>query len=360
MLKRYSNLVPKIAKGVWVTTECDKRVLDMTSGIGAVSLGHNNERVMNGMKQQMDRMIFSQQNCWNNPLLLPFIHTLQQFYPFQHVFLTNSGSEAVDQTIKFFMKSQNKSKVVSITHGFHGRTIGASAISTSIAPSHMQQSFTQVYDPDRIMFPEDTACVIFETLQGEGGVNEMEIHTVKNIMDYASRAGIPVIIDEVQSGSGRTGTWFHHERYGIKPDAVIFGKALANGMPLAGVLFKDRQSFIPGMFGGTYNGNLLSLRSSIETMRIIREDRLIDRVKEIENRLREGFIALGIESVKGRGAMVAFQTKYNSKLLQQRLLKHNVLTLTAGNDKWIRLLPSYTIHDIELDFFIDALRKSLV
>ena len=368
LIKSYSKLIPKYAHGSWVKTKCGRSILDMTSGIGALSLGHTHPEIVKALRYQLNRMAFSQQNCWKNPLASEFINEMNSLTisPWNGYFLTNSGSEAVDQTLKFYMKYQNRSKIISLKDGFHGRTIGASGVSTSIEQSHYPQSFSNIIDINQIenvdFADKSIACVIMETLQGEGGLRELPSDKIQHIREQTAHYEIPLVIDEVQSGSGRTGYWFHHEKYKFQPDAVIFGKALGNGMPIAGVLFKQRyeiNDFIKkGFFGGTYNGNLLALKSSIECMKIVKKENLLEQNKINGEKIKQGLKSLGIEKVYGNGLMLGFEVpNYPSPMLQEQLLTHNILVLTAGYDKLIRLLPSYVINDFEIHYFLEKLKR---
>lgn len=367
-LKRFSNLIPVRASGSWVFTKDNRWILDLTSGIGACSLGHSHPLIIHSLYKQSEKMIFSQQNCWENPLYTTFLNKMNALskQTWNTMFLTNSGSEAVDACLKFYMKLYNRPNILSICNGFHGRTFGASGISSSIEASYYPQKHCKVTDIRSMKgeIDDETAVVILETLQGEGGLQEQDYSIVREIHDECKERNVPFVIDEVQSGGGRTGKWFHHEYiHNICPDAVIFGKAIGNGMPLAGILFsssfRNHKNIPYGMFGGTYNGNLLSLNTSITTMDIIRHENMMETNIRHGEMIKEGLKQLGYLDIYGKGLMLGFRPKnMDAKQLQQKLIGLNILVLTAGYDKLIRLLPSYIIEKEEIEYFLDILGKA--
>lgn len=366
LVKKISNMVPKFGVGSWVYTECGKKILDYSSGIGAISLGHAHPRVTKAIQDQAAQMTLIQHNCWNNPLENKF---WQKMHWMNHdsdkwkmKFLTNSGSEAVEQTLKFFMKTSGRNKIVSVVNGFHGRTIKASSLSTSIIQSYFPKENSLIINlDDDYQIGPDVAAIIVEPIQGEGGINVIDIDKLLILRNKAKQVGAKFIVDEIQSGCGRTGSWYAHDSR-LDPDALTFGKAVANGAQLAGILFKEKveDPEYMGFFGGTYNGNALSLASAIETLNVIDNENLLSDVrqkgiylkKELEN-------IFGEENVFGKGFMLAFRPTNVSAYSFRGSLLHieNVLTLPAGGDTLVRVLPPFNTTPDEIDIFLQRVRR---
>ena len=378
--KLHKTILPISSKGSYIYTKNNK-YLDLTSGIGALSTGHNHPLVIDKVKTQLNNYVhFPQQLFKSHPIQIDLTSKLLKTFKnknIDNIFFVNSGSEATDNAIKIARNHTGKSNIIAMNKGFHGRTIGALSITSSnlnckkgIAPLLSNVYFCNAFTNSSIntilefqSAPEDTAAIIFESIQGEGGINDINEEFLKYLETICKKNDILLIADEVQCGSMRTGTFWDYERKNIKPDIVTFGKGISSGFQLAGVASTSTimNSLSPGSLGGTYGGNAISSAAAVATIDIINTKEIQDNVNTmgsyIYNNIKYNPL---IKNVKQYGLMIGieFYDTNTPTIILNILREKGILVLLAGNNnQFLRLLPPLNISKTEVDIFIDTMNN---
>lgn len=345
----------------YVYDQTGKQYLDLTSGIGVTSLGHQHPKVTTAVTEQINQ-IWHTSNLYFSQLQEEVAEKLAQDKDYVS-FFCNSGAEANEAALKLARKATGRSKIISFNQGFHGRTYGSMS---ATAQEKIQAGFGPMV-PDFIYLPyndlenfeavldDDVAAVILELIQGEGGVLPADEKFVKGLVEKAHANGTLVIIDEVQTGIGRTGTFYCHQGYGIEPDIFTLAKALGNGIPIGAMLGKAEfaTTFGPGSHGTTFGGNKLALSAANVVIDTISEP---DFLAEINKKSQQFFEQLNdltelpmIKKIRGQGLMIGIQFDNDKPLnfVLNELKEQGVLALKAGNHV-LRLLPPLTISTAEI------------
>lgn len=378
--KLHKTILPISSNGSYIYTKNNK-YLDLTSGIGALSTGHNHPLVIDKVKTQLNNYVhFPQQLFKSHPIQIDLTSKLLKTFKnknIDNIFFVNSGSEATDNAIKIARNHTGKSNIIAMNKGFHGRTIGALSITSSnlnckkgIAPLLSNVYFCNAFTNSSIntilefqSAPEDTAAIIFESIQGEGGINDINEEFLKYLETICKKNDILLIADEVQCGSMRTGTFWDYERKNIKPDIVTFGKGISSGFQLAGVASTSSimNSLSPGSLGGTYGGNAISSAAAVATIDIINTKEIQDNVNTmgsyIYNNIKYNPL---IKNVKQYGLMIGieFYDTNTPTIILNILREKGILVLLAGNNnQFLRLLPPLNISKTEVDIFIDTMNN---
>ena len=386
---RNSTIVAKEAVGCWLTGADGRTYLDMTSGIGALSTGHSHPRVVAAAQQQVGKLVHAQQNCVaTHEPQQALLASLARVLPPQldTVFFTNSGSEAVENSVKLARKVTGRPNVISFVGGFHGRTLGCMSLSSSkvscrqgfqpLMPGVFHVAYPQAGRGGeaaaqldnalvRLTAPDETAAVLIEPVLGEGGVHRAEPDFMHRLRDVCDRHGILWISDEVQTGAGRTGAWWGYEHFGVEPDVVAFGKGVASGFPLAGVV--ARQAHFDCVhangLGGTYNGNAVASAAAHATLEVIHDEDLVERARQRGAQLATRLRTLPlVTDVRHYGLMVAVELDLPPARLPELLARaqhEGLLLLGTGLGATVRLLPPLTISSTEIGYFIRCFRDLL-
>jgi 4-aminobutyrate aminotransferase len=408
---RYTDLVVERAHGAWLETPSGERYLDYTSGIGVVNTGHAHPKVVAAITEQAARGIHLQQNIVYHQPGLELHRRLPQRFPNATpdteygLFLSNSGAEAVEATLKLAKYATRRPNVVAFRGGFHGRTHGAMSLTSSSAKyrAHYEPLMGGVHFvpypyPLRmggadaalattleaidelfatLVVPDDVAAFVVEPVLGEGGYVVPPDGFLPALREIADRHGILLAVDEVQSGYARTGRFFATEWTAARPDIVIMAKGIASGMPLSGILaprdLLDRLE--PGAHGGTYGGNAVACAAAIATLDVIDDERLAERAERLGSRLLDGLRERAaqrstVAEVRGRGLMVAIELAEPgslaprpdlAKALLAAALARNLLLLTCGTRaQVVRIIPPLVTTDEEIELAIEAIGASLV
>lgn len=391
--KIHNKIIPVRGEGSYVFTKEGSRYLDYTSGIGALSLGHCHPRVVCGVQKQVKQLIHAPQQVFgSHPPQLALNEKLLDIMPYdklQSIFYTNSGSESTDNAIKAARRYTGKTNIISFLGGFHGRTLGAMSVSSSNTKTkqNSQPLMSGVFfcEPeiehfDRLISlnscPEETAAVIFEPVQGEGGIKSLSVEFLRYVQRICNNENIVFIVDEVQCGFGRTGTWWNASQKQLKPDILTFGKGIGTGFPIAGLTMTKEisDSLNVGYLGGTYGGNPLVTEAASITIDIFNDEQILENVKMVGlylnkelNRLKE--TSQLISAIRQYGLMVAIEFNDNdisskkttvNKVLEMLRDDHNVLVLFAGyKNQFIRLLPPLNTTPKEIKYFVDSLEAVL-
>lgn len=384
---RNSTVIAKKASGSWLVDINDKKYLDMTSGIGALSTGHCHPKVVSNVKTQVETLVHAQQNCIESHLpLMELTSKFQKHLPskLDTFYFTNSGSEAVENAIKLSRKATNKTNIISFMGGFHGRTLGCMSLSTSktscregyqpLMPGIFHLNFPYEGKADQICNdldnmlaratnPNETAAILLEPILGEGGVYKADTDFVKYVREICDKHNIMWISDEVQTGVGRTGKWWGYEHFGVDPDIITFGKGIASGFPFAGIVsnYSNYEKIQDNGLGGTYNGNVIACSAANATIDILNSENLIEESEGKGVLIANKITALNhplVNEVRQYGLMIAIELNVDTdkfRKIMQDAENHNLLLLTTGIHSTIRLLPPLNISVDEIDYFIDKL-----
>ncbi|MCI5066159.1 aspartate aminotransferase family protein [bacterium] len=361
-------------EGVWVYDEAGRKYLDAIGGIGANVLGHRHPYFSTELKSQIDLTLSVPELLCNNTRAEYQSALLSLFPPcYDRVFLCNGGAEANEAALKFARVLSQKTPLVALNFGYHGKTLGA--LSVTHNPKY-REPFEPLYHPvhflpqgnierlNEVFDGDPPAAFIFEGVQGEGGVRTPESEYVKTVSHRVQEGGGYVIADEVQCGFGRTGRWWGFEAHGVEPDFVVLGKAIGNGVPLSAVVLHKRVGQLPPLaHTTTFGGNPLSCRAGLATIEVMKQESLVEqaaqRGEQFRHLLREARLS-NVRELRGEGLMIGVELKERAGRYLAELQQEGVLALLAG-PRVLRALPPYVISEDEMNFlagrFIEVLRN---
>ena len=364
------NVTPVSAKGIVVTDEKGQEYLDFYGGHAVISIGHSHPHYVQRLKEQLDKIGFYS-NAVQNPVQEALANKLGKLSGCEdyNLFLCNSGAEANENALKLASFQTAKSRVIAFKHGFHGRTSAAVAATDNEkinAPINKQQKVTILPFEDLAAFKNeiskgDVCCVIIETIQGVGGLDQPSQEFYQNIASLSKENGALLIADEVQCGYGRSGKFFAFQHYGIKPDIITVAKGMGNGFPIGGVLIHESIKASYGMLGTTFGGNHLACAAGLAVLEVIEKENLLVNAANLFEYFKEKAAAIPqVKRVKGMGLMLGLEFDFEVAELRKKLI-HNQHMFTGGaSDKHVlRVLPALNITKENLDQFFDALKKEL-
>ena len=364
------KVTPVSAKGIVVTDEKGQEYLDFYGGHAVISIGHSHPHYVQRLKEQLDKIGFYS-NAVQNPVQEALANKLGKLSGCEdyNLFLCNSGAEANENALKLASFQTAKSRVIAFKHGFHGRTSAAVAATDNEkinAPINKQQKVTILPFEDLAAFKNeiskgDVCCVIIETIQGVGGLDQPSQEFYQNIASLSKENGALLIADEVQCGYGRSGKFFAFQHYGIKPDIITVAKGMGNGFPIGGVLIHESIKASYGMLGTTFGGNHLACAAGLAVLEVIEKENLIENAAHLFEYFKEKAAAIPqVRRVKGMGLMLGLEFDFEVAELRKKLI-HNQHMFTGGaSDKHVlRVLPALNITKENLDQFFDALKKEL-
>ena len=356
------------AEGSYLIDSEGKAYLDFSSGIGVTNLGFH-PQVQQALIQQAGR-IWHSPNLYLSSLQEQVAQELAGSYDYL-AFFCNSGAEANEAAIKLARKATGKQGIITFQQSFHGRTFGAMAatgqdkIKEGFGDGVPHFSYAVYNDLASVedLVNQDTAAVMLELVQGESGVRPAEAAFVKDLADFCQQEGLLLIVDEVQTGMGRTGQLYSFEHYGIIPDIVTLAKGLANGLPAGALLGKSSlaPAFGPGSHGSTFGGNKLAMAAALETLHIMKEAGFLEEVRSKSDILLEQLqLAFQnhpkISAVRGLGMMIGIETSVSLSKVVEAARQKGLIILTAGENV-IRLLPPLTISREEIQQGIAVLKE---
>lgn len=347
-----------------------KEYIDMSSGISVANVGHCNDKVVEAISKQAATLITNANTYYNDAKAL-FLEKLFNVTPknLTRVFLTNSGTEAMEAAIKFARAVTKKKKFISAMKGFHGRTYGALSATYkkeyrdifeplvpgfSFVPYNNFEKLAEIAD-------DDTAGIILELVQGEGGINIGQKEYFQKVRQLCYEKGILLIIDEIQTGFCRTGTMFAIEQYGIEADMMTLAKSIAGGFPMGALLCSDKIQIEKGKHGSTFGGNPLACASGIAALDVMIENKLWEEAaakgKYFKEKL-ESYTLSKVREIRVIGLMIGIELKDKSQPVIVELLEKGVVSLPAGTTV-LRLLPPLTISYPDLDIAIAKIAEVL-
>lgn len=376
----FRNFSPITASGCWIKIkEPPFEILDLTGGIGALSVGHCHPLINKAAKNQCDNIVHSAQQVFGGNLPRDkLISKMSEFTDksLNSYYFTTSGSEATDNAIKISRRYTNRNGIIVVKKGFHGRTLGALSLTSSNPYSRNNiggllsnvyfcdsniSSFYEIFD--RFVLPEDVAGFMFESVQGEGGIFDLDRDFLAETTQFCEDNKILVIADEVQCGMGRTGHYWNIQSKQIVPDILTFGKGISNGYPLAGLVAKSEIIDNQGLnfLGGTYGSNPIMCAAAVATLDVIKNKNVLQNVINMENYLSNELKKInGITDFRIYGLMVAIEIQKNTNDVVNDLAKLGVCVLKAGNKgQYIRLLPPLNICKHDMDIFLNKFQYVL-
>ena len=363
------DVVPVRAQGCRVWDDKGQEYLDLYGGHAVISVGHTHPVYVAALKEQLDRIGFYS-NSVRNPLQEQLARRIGEVsgYGDYSLFLDNSGAESNENALKLASFHTGKDRVVAFHRSFHGRTSGAVAVTDN---PRIVSAFNAVHrvtfcDLDDLAGVEkelakgDVAAVIIEGIQGCGGIHVPGIAFMQGLRELCTRCGVVLVLDEVQSGYGRTGRFFAHQWTGIRPDIITMGKGIANGFPCGGILISPMFTAVKGMLGTTFGGNYLACAGALAVLDIIEQEGLMANALAVGDYIKEALpVTPRIREVRGKGLMMGIEFNESVAPLRQSLLydKH-IFTGVAGQNM-IRLLAPLCLTKAEADRFLTAFKEVL-
>lgn len=368
------NITPDKGLGSWLTATDGKIYLDFTSGIGVTGLGHRHPKVEKAIIEQLQKY-YHTSNLFQQPNQEALAEQLIKVTELGAVFFANSGAEANEAAIKMAKKATGKNKIVTCNGSFHGRTYatmgatGQEKVRIGYGPMLSTFEYVDFNDSEQLqsVCDEQTAAIMIEMIQGEGGINPITESFVETIKEVSEKTGALIIVDEIQTGIGRTGKPFAYQHFGLQPDIVTAAKGLGNGLPIGAMIGKKEliEYFGPGSHGSTFGGNPVSTAAALAVTEEIFQEAFLQEVAVkgafLKAKLVEKLEGQPIvKDVRAIGLMIGIDLVDDVKAgaIIAELQKEAVLVLPAGQNV-IRLLPPLTVTEEELTIAIEKITAAI-
>ncbi len=363
------DVVPVKAQGCKVWDEKGQEYLDLYGGHAVISVGHTHPKYVAGITEQLGKIGFYS-NSVINPLQTTLAEKIQKLsgYTNYSLFLCNSGAEANENALKLASFHTGRDKVVAFKRSFHGRTSGAVAVTDNpkiVSPFNANHKvvfaeLNNIASVEDALKDNDVAAVIVEGIQGCGGIHIPTNEFFQQLSALCKKHGTVLVLDEIQSGYGRSGKFFAHQHTGIKPDIITMAKGIANGFPVGAILISPEFEPVKGMLGTTFGGNYLAMAAAIAVADIFESEKLVDNAAEVGKYLIENMPQSSrIKEVRGRGLMIGIEFNEPIKEIRSKLLyEKHIFTGVAGTNM-IRLLPPLCLTKADCDTFLKAFREVL-
>jgi acetylornithine/LysW-gamma-L-lysine aminotransferase len=364
------DLVVVRGEGALLFDEQDNAYIDCAAGIGVASLGHSHPKLVAAVQQQAAKLITCP-NILYNDVRSNLLEKLVEITPanLTQAYLCNSGTEANEAALKFARLHTGRPNFVTAMRGFHGRTMGS--VSATFTKKYREAfeplvpgfSYVPLNKIDKLeaAVDDNTAAVMLELVQGEGGVNPARADYIAAVRKLCSERGALLIIDEIQTGFCRTGRFFACNHYDLQPDILTLAKAMGGGIPVGATLLSSNFNVGPGMHGTTFGGNPLACAAALAAIDIYQSEDLAGRAAELgeyfETRLKEKELTQ-VRAIRRLGLMIGIELKQKAQEKLALLLEHRVVALPAGANV-IRLLPPLVITKDQLDQVIEILHECL-
>ena len=364
------DVTPVKASGCKVWDDKGQEYLDLYGGHAVISVGHSHPDYVAALEDQLSKIGFYS-NSVKNPLQETLAHKLGKASGYEDytLFLDNSGAESNENAMKLASFHTGKDRIVAFRKSFHGRTSGAVAVTDNpkiVSPFNAvhKVSFCELNEAaavEECLAKGDVAGVIIEGIQGCGGINLPSLDFLKALRELCDKYGACLILDEVQSGYGRTGKFFAHQWAGIAPDIITMGKGIANGFPCGGILISPKFKAVKGMLGTTFGGNYLAMAAANAVLDIMQKENLIANAFEVGEYIKNNIPASPrIKEVRGRGLMIGIEfNEPVSEIRKKLLFEKHIFTGVAGANM-VRLLAPLCLKKSEAEQFISALKEILL
>lgn len=364
------DIEPVKGEGCYVFDKNGEKYLDLYGGHAVISIGHSHPYYVKKLSDQLQLLGF-----YSNSVIISLQDELaqklgrQSGYEDYSLFLSNSGAEANENALKLASFHTQKQNVVAFKGAFHGRSSGAVAVTDNpsiAAPLNFRQHVTFLEFGDagsleKTLEKQNTCAVIIEGIQGVNGIVEPSEVFLQEVSALCKKHKVVLILDEIQSGYGRTGRFFAHQYAGIKPDIVTVAKGMGNGFPIAGTIISPDFQAKHGLLGTTFGGNHLACTAGIAVLDIIQDDQLIANAASVGDYLIEKLKTIPeIKKVRGKGLMLGLEFDFPISKLRDILIKEEkVFTGSSSDKKVLRLLPPLSMGTYEADIFVNRLAGSL-
>lgn len=364
------DIEPVKGSGNYVYTDDETEYLDLYGGHAVISVGHAHPRYVNAVAKQVAALGFYS-NSVINSLQTRLAEKLGKAsgYDDYALFLCNSGAEANENAMKLASFETGRSKILAFCHAFHGRTSGAVAATDN---PNIQAPFNKTPNVDFVplndivavksaLNSKEYAAAIIEGIQGVAGIYEPTTEFLQGLAKECKETGTLLILDEIQSGYGRSGKFFAHQHHGVRPDIITCAKGIANGFPMGSVLISPELEAKKGMLGTTFGGNHLACAAAIAVLDIIEDEKLVENAAETGAYLIEELKKIPqVNDVRGRGLMIGFEVDgfTGGDLRKMLLFDHHIFTGGAGK-MTVRLLPALSLSKKDAEKFISELKKAI-
>jgi acetylornithine/N-succinyldiaminopimelate aminotransferase len=365
----FLNITPVRGEGMFLFDEQGNRYMDLYGGHAVISVGHSHPHYVKTISSQLEQLGF-----YSNSVKIPIQNKLANKlgavcgYPNYSLFLCNSGAEANENALKLASFKNGKKKIISFSKSFHGRT------SLAVAATDDKSIQAKVNANEDILFlpfndaaalqnafNDEICAVIIEGIQGVGGVNIPDTSFLKLLRELCDRHSAYLILDEIQSGYGRSGYFFAHQYAGIQADLITVAKGMGNGFPIGAVLISPKFEAKHGLLGTTFGGNYLACTAAIAVLDIIEQENLIENARSIGTYLIEQLKEFKqLKEVRGMGLMIGIEMHEPIAVLRNKLIQeHHIFTGTSSNKNTIRILPPLCISKADADYFLQAFSSSV-
>jgi len=360
------DIEPVRAREVYLWDKNGVQYLDFYGGHAVISIGHGHPHYVGKLTAQLDHLGFYS-NSVQIPLqkeLAAMLGELSGYHDYQ-LFLSNSGAEANENALKLASFHNRRKLVIAFNGAFHGRTSAAIAVTDNPkirAPLNENHEviFLPLNDETALQhaFQRDNICaVIIEGIQGLAGIRLPEPQFLQKLQNLCEQSGALLILDEVQSGYGRSGKFFAHQFAGIRPDLITVAKGMGNGFPVAGLLINPKFKASPSLLGTTFGGNHLACAAAVAVLEVIAQEKLIENSVKMGDYLLSELqkIKKGVKEVRGRGLMIGVELEFASDAVRKKLLfEHRIFTGSSHDPNTIRLLPPLTLKQEHADRFLES------
>lgn len=363
------DITPVKAEGCYVWDDAGNRYLDLYGGHAVISVGHSHPKYVAQISEQLQQIGF-----YSNSVKIPQqqelatkLGQLSGCDDYQ-LFLCNSGAEANENALKLASFTTGRKKVISFKKGFHGRTSAAVAITDNpkiVAPVNETEHavilpLNDIAAVEQQLKAEDVAAVIVEGIQGIGGIHVPDSAFLEKLSQLCKQYGSLLVLDEIQSGYGRSGKFFAYQYTAVQPDIITMAKGMGNGFPIGGVLISPELKPWHGMLGTTFGGNYLACAAGIAVLDIMAEEQLVTNAEQVGNFLLEKLAAIdGIKEVRGEGLMIGIEFDEEVKPIRQKLLFDEKIFTGVSGAHIIRLLPPLSLTMEQAAYFIEKFEKVL-
>lgn len=355
-------------EGVWLYDDAGKKYLDFTAGIAVTALGHAHPKVARAIAEQAGALLHCS-NLFHIPSQIELAQKLVELSCCDQVFFANSGAEAIEGSLKMARRYANKTygpekyEIITFQHSFHGRTMGAL---TATAQPKYQEGFGPLVpgfhyaDPGNLesvksFISQKTAAVLLEPVQGEGGVRPFDRQFLQGVRELCDKYGALLIFDEVQTGVGRTGTFFAYEQLGVEPDIIALAKGLANGVPIGAILAKQHVAEVmtPGTHASTFGGNPLATTAGLATLETLFAENVMENARQMGDYLKQKLQLLTekhpvAKEVRGMGLLLGLTLDRPAGDVVKGCLEKGLLLTVAGGDT-VRFTPPLIVTEEQVD-----------
>lgn len=373
------QIVMDHGEGVYLYDMNGKKYLDFMSGIGVYALGYGNEDLNEAMKAQIDKLTHTSNMFYNMPAITA-ADKLKKISSMDKVFFTNSGAEAIEGAIKAARKyaynkdGRNDHEIIALEHSFHGRTMGAVSLTGKKAyreafePMIGYVKFAEMNDIDSVKkaLSKKTCAIFMETVQGEGGIYPASKEFIEAVYQICKDNDILLVLDEIQCGMGRCGTYFAWQQYNVKPDIMTVAKAIGNGFPVGAFLLNEKvakSSLVAGDHGTTYGGNPFVCTAVNKTLDLFEENNIIEHVQHLGSYLSESLqkVADQHDSIidhRGIGLMQGLEFNHPVSGIVSKALEKGLILISAGTNV-LRFLPPLVIEKEDIDHMVAILEAAI-